>query len=119
MLVGSKNQPEQDHVRVADCKYGMGLFYAMHNEMDLACELFLECQQKHSKELGPGHSMTVITVNATQLVNQCAKENVSERPVRHTSSLGKNESIYNTNVAFIATLMKLTVCVVYICVCVC
>jgi len=75
MLVGSKNQPEQDHLSVADCKHSMGLFYAMHTEMDMACELFLECQQIYSKELGPGHSMTVIAINATQLVNQCVEEN--------------------------------------------
>ena len=66
----------EDHPRVADSKYGMGRVYEDCNEMDLACELFLECQRIYSKLYGPGHSKTVMAAEAAQEASRCGKESV-------------------------------------------
>ena len=57
-------------------KYVMGLVYEERNEIDLARELFLECQRIRSKMHGPGHSMTVAAANAAQRASRCAEESV-------------------------------------------
>jgi len=66
----------QDHPSVADSKYHMGLVYEERNEMDMARELFLECQRTYSKVHGPARSKTVTAANAAQRASRCAEESV-------------------------------------------
>ena len=71
----------QDHPSVANSKYCMGHVYAERNEMDMARELFLECQRIYHKVYGSGHSETVRAANAAQLcsatqASRCAEESV-------------------------------------------
>jgi len=66
----------QDHPNVADSKYSMGLVYLERNEMDMARELFLECQRIYCKVYGPGHSLTVDTANAVQRASRRAEASV-------------------------------------------
>jgi len=54
----------------------MGLVYLERNEMDMARELFLECQRIYCKVYGPGHSLTVDTANAVQRASRRAEASV-------------------------------------------
>jgi len=69
----------QDHPSVANSKYYMGLVYVRHNEMVMALDLFLECQQIYSKVHGPGHSETVKAADAALRTRQCLEESVLEQ----------------------------------------